>query len=291
MRVFFISSCLCLFTIAFAGGMKSNSYKKNSEYPVCSDTSGTRFFNTIDTTIELANGTGKLAVYLKTPKTSDVRGVIVVLPGWKLPVMDWCTKTTLCQKALDLGYILIMPEMAKSIYAQKKYAETRADWLQYATREWFIDTLIPYFQKNHKLLLLGQNNFVLGLSTGARGAALLCLDCPHIFKKGAGLSGDYDQTRIPKDALMTGWYGAMDKFPARWTGADNIIYRINEWKVPIYLGHGMADKIVPADQTIQLADSLKKYKPNLVTLHICEVSGHTYEYWDSEVDAILSFFQ
>jgi pimeloyl-ACP methyl ester carboxylesterase len=244
-----------------------------------------------DTVVRLNNYDTSLTIYVKAPVNKRVKGTIVVLPGWKLSVLDWCTKTTLCQKALQQGYILIMPEMAKSIYASERFPETRKDWLPYATRKWFTDTLITYFQKHFNVLKPGQNNYILGLSTGARGVALLSLDCPEIFKKGAGLSGDYDQTQMPKDALMTGWYGAIDVYPTRWKVSDNPVFRFKELKIPLYLGHGNADKIVPVAQTIQFADSLVKYKPKLVKCHISEGAGHNYDYWNSEVDAVLAFFK
>lgn len=243
-----------------------------------------------DTTIQVNNYGTPLNVFIKIPSQMPVKGIIVVLPGWKLPVLDWCTKTTFCQKALAMGYILIMPEMAKSIYATQRYPETRKDWLPYATRTWFKDTLIEHLQKQYRLLLPGQKSYLLGLSTGARGVALLALDCPEIFCKGAGLSGDYDQMQMPKDALMTGWYGAIDTYPQRWIVTDNPVYRFKELKIPLYLGHGKADKIVPVGQTTQFADSLKKYNPKLVKYHINETAEHNYDYWNSEVDAVLEFF-
>lgn len=246
--------------------------------------------NKRDTIINLQNQHSVLSVCLKFPENMPAKGVIVVLPGWKLPVYDWCTKTTFCQKALAMGYILIMPEMAKSIYAAQRFPETRKDWLPFATRTWFKDTLIVRLQKHYGLLLPGQKNYLLGLSTGARGVALLALDCPEIFRKGAGLSGDYDQTQMPKDALMTGWYGAQDAYPQRWNGLDNPVFRFKELKIPLYLGHGKADKIVPVSQTIQFVDSLKKHKPKLVKYHINETAEHNYNYWNSEVDAVLEFF-
>jgi S-formylglutathione hydrolase FrmB len=245
----------------------------------------------VDTTIHLPNAGGILDVYLKIPATKNIKGVIVVLPGWKLSVLDWCTKTSLCRKADEQGYILIMPEMAKSIYASVRYPETRKDWLPFATRLWFRDTLMRYFQEKYHWLQKHQNSYILGLSTGARGAILLSLDCPDIFKKGAGLSGDYDQTRMPKDALMTGWYGNISVYPERWTGADNPVYRFKQLRIPLYLGHGRADKIVPVEQTIQLADSLIKYKPDLIKLHIDDTAGHSYDYWNTETDEVLKFFK
>ncbi len=244
-----------------------------------------------DTVIQLNNYGAPLNIHIKVPAKTPVKGTIVILPGWKLPVLDWCTKTTFCQKAIAQGYLLIMPEMAKSIYAGERYPETRKDWLQFATRTWFKDTLMAYFQKKYNVLLPGGNNYILGLSTGARGVALLALDCPEIFKKGAGLSGDYDQTQMPKDALMTGWYGPFSAYPERWKGTDNPVSRFKELKIPLYLGHGKADKIVPVSQTIQFADSLKKYKPRLVQCHISEKAEHNYDYWNAEADAVLKFFK
>jgi S-formylglutathione hydrolase FrmB len=243
-----------------------------------------------DTIIKLKNKANDLSVYIKIPHSQSIKGTIIILPGWNLPVSDWCTKTTLCQKALEKGYILIMPEMGKSVYSYQLFPETRKDWLMYTTRRWFIDTLIRYFQDNYKLLLPGQNNFLLGLSTGARGVALLSLDCPEIFKKSAALSGDYDQTQMPSDNLMKGYYGTITDFPGRWKGMDNVVYRFKKLEVPIYLGHGKADQVVPCSQTIQFADSLRKYKPGLLLLHIDEQAGHTYTYWNSEVDNVIKFF-
>jgi Predicted esterase len=242
-----------------------------------------------DTVVKLLQNNEYLNVYIKFPKQKPL-GTIVVLPGWNLPVLEWCSKTSLCEKALKQGYILIMPEMAKSVYAYQRYPETRKDWVRYATRKWFIEALIPYFQRQYKLLLPGQKNYLLGLSTGARGVALLSLDCPKIFVKAAGLSGDYDQTQMPNDNLMKGFYGPYTDFKDRWTGKDNAVYRFKELQVPIYLGHGKIDQVVPCQQTQQFADSLKKYKPGLVILHISEKSGHTYDYWNSEVDNVLLFF-
>jgi len=244
-----------------------------------------------DTLVKLTNKNSAVSVYVKFPKQQSVTGCIVVLPGWNLSVLDWCSKTSLCRKAFEQGYILIMPEMGKSIYSYELFPETRKDWLVYASRKWFIDTLITYFQNHYKLLLPGQNNYLLGLSTGARGVALVSLDCPKIFKRSAGLSGDYDQTQLPSDNLMKGYYGTITDYPSRWTGKDNVVYRFKELTIPIYLGHGKADQVVPCSQTIQFADSLKKYKPGLVTLHLDENAGHTYPYWDSEVENVLKFFK
>jgi hypothetical protein len=59
--------------------------------------------------------------------------------------------------------------------------------------------------------LLSKNNksYVMGLSTGARGAAILLLENPSIFFGGAFLSGDFDPT-IQKDEEIFTYYGGVD---------------------------------------------------------------------------------
>lgn len=228
-------------------------------------------------------------VFLKI-QLQNKKGTFLVLHGWSLPAEDWCNKTSLCDKVLKKGYCVILPDMGKSVYQKKNYPETRADWRSYPTREWLSDTLIPILQKKYSLLLKNENNYLVGLSTGARGVALILLDFPELFKSAAALSGDYAQEKMPADNLMTGFYGPFHKFKKRWLKQDNPISRIKEYKTPIYLGHGKLDQVVPPEQTIMFYDSLKKYHPDLKIKLNMPDAHHDYFFWDSEVDNILKFF-
>lgn len=180
--------------------------------------------------------------------------------------------------------------MGKSNYQLCSYAETIAEWKKEPGRPWLTDTLIPFLQKNFSLLLQGERNFIVGLSTGGRGVALAALDMPKLFTGAAALSGDFNQSKIPDDKIYNSFYGSYKKFKVRWDTADNAVYRIKEFCTPIYLGHGTTDKVCPPEQTKLFYDSLKKYHPGLnVVLHM-PVAGHDYNYWNSEVDNILKFF-
>jgi len=221
-----------------------------------------------------------------------IKGSILVLQGFAFPKDDWCKKSSLCRKALAEGYVLIMPEMGKSTYAAKLYPETRADWRHFPLRPWLSDTLFTYLQEKYCLLRPEQNNYVLGLSTGGRGVALLVLDHPNLFKACAALSGDFDQTLIPQDRVIIGYYGSYQRFPERWKQEDNVLTRIKEWRTPIYLGHGMKDTVTPPSQTRLLYDSLRKHHPQLkVVLNMPPQHAHDYRYWDSEVETMLRFFK
>ena len=68
-----------------------------------------------DTTL-IVNGRKVLIKICDTNK----KGTFLMLQGWNLPVEDWYTKTSICQKAISQGYCIVLPDMGKSIYHEKK---------------------------------------------------------------------------------------------------------------------------------------------------------------------------
>ena len=240
------------------------------------------FYNFLNNPIE---------VIIKFPKDTTFKGTIIALPGWNYPNSDWCKKTELCEKALSEGYALILPEMGKSIYCDSIFPETRKDWLKYPTRSWIKEIMIPSIQDNFQLLETSQDNFVMGLSTGARGAVLLAMDLPEVFNACGALSGDFDQTRYTKDKLYNGYYGPYLEFTDRWTLQDNTVTSINKLTVPVYLAHGDLDKIVPIAYSKQLFLALQESGNEASILNINPNAGHDYEFWNSEVNAVLKFFE
>ena len=233
----------------------------------------------------------KIAVDIQIPQKQEIKGSILILPGWNFSRTDCCEKSKFCKKAKDSGYLLIMPEMAKSVYAPKNYNETRIEWRKNPTRTWLIDTLIPFLQNNFNILLKGENNFIYGISTGARGVALVTLHTDDLFIAGAALSGDYDQTLMKSDNLMKGFYGSYEKFKERWEGDENPLLSAKKIKVPLYLGHGEKDLVVPVNQSKQFYKKLKEINPDTKSeLSISKASGHNYTFWDSQTEAVLKFF-
>lgn len=219
-------------------------------------------------------------------------GWIMVLPGWNFSRMDWCEKADLCTSAKEMGFGLVLPEMGKSIYAEQYFPESRKDWTVFPSRAWLRDTCISHLQKTYSILLPGQHNFLLGLSTGARGVALLLEDTGTLFRAGAMLSGDFDQRTMPEDNLMNGIYGSMQDFPERWSGSDNPQVRIPDLNVPVYISHGRQDNIVPFEQSEAFVNGILAQKPELpVHWHPVPDAGHDYTFWGSHTLPVLRFFQ
>ena len=229
-------------------------------------------------------------VTIQYPTVNPI-GTILCLPGWNFSNTDVCDKSTFCNEAKKNGFVLVFPDMGKSIYASKLYPETRKDWTRYPQLKFITDTLIPELQKTYSLLKPQSNNFLYGISTGARGVAMIALHTGTLFKAGAALSGDYEQTRMFTDNLMIGYYGPFSKYKDRWED-DDPYFKSSEIKIPLYLAHGGSDKVVPTEQTKIFYEQLKKVNKTLGhQLHIDDGAGHNYEFWGKETETVLSFFK
>lgn len=222
---------------------------------------------------------------------TEIKGTILMLHGWNLPATEWCEKTSFCDKALKQGYVLIIPDYKKSNYTLEIYPQTRAEYQKYPTITWIMKTQIPDFQQQFGLLKEGQNNMVAGISTGARGATLLAYYMPEIFKAAASLSGDFDITSMQDEFLYYAFLGYYSDFPDRWK-KECFAYDCENYRVPTYIGHGKADNVSPVTQSTAMFDSIKLHNPELKLIgNFPEYSGHNYDYWESETDAILNFFK
>lgn len=224
------------------------------------------------------------------PKDIKIKGTILLLHGWNLPSSEWCQKTTFCEKALQKGYILIIPDYNKSNYCLEMYPQTIADYQKYPTITWMFNTQFPFFQETFGFLLPGQNNHVAGISTGGRGATLMAYYKPEIFKSAASLSGDFDITKMTDEYLYYSFIGQYSDFPERWQ-KECFAYDCENYIVPTYIGHGQADNVSPVKQSQMMYDSIIKYHPTLrVVSHFPDYASHNYDYWESETDAVLNFF-
>ena len=235
---------------------------------------------------------GGYKVDIRLPRAA-FKGSVIILPGYNFPKEDACQKAPLfCQTFLEAGYLLIMPEMGRSLYSSQYFPETQARYKRYPDQNWVLDSLLPNLQLEYGLLVDGQDNFLVGISTGGRGAALLALAAPERWTAVACLSGDFDQSQMPNDGLMRNFYGPYKQFSQRWETVDNVIARIDDWQTPIFIGHGGADKVVPPAQSKQLFDSLQsRLDRELLYYSAPPKAEHNYAYWGAEAKNILAFFQ
>lgn len=229
-------------------------------------------------------------VDVHTP-VGPVRGQILCLPGWNFSRDDVCARSRFCERALAAGFVLIQPEMGKTVYAEEAFPDTRPEMAHQRTRKWVVDTLIKRLQRDHGLLAPGGANYLYGISTGGRGVGLLALHTRGIFAAAAALSGDLDMIEEPRDPLLIAAYGPMEVHPERWRGEDNPARHVKRIRIPFFLATGDKDTVVPPDQARHFAARLREAHPELpVELHEVPGGGHDYATWDSQSEAVLAFF-
>ncbi len=235
-----------------------------------------------------------VAVDIYIPR-GKIQGDLLVLPGWRYGRQRWYKETKLLQYLKKNGFRGVFPEMNISLYASRWFPETekRIKWQSRPGGEWIRRVLVPHLQKSHRIFLKGGSNFLLGLSTGGRGVVLCALQNPGLFTAGAALSGDYNQAAMQNDRLMTRMYGPWKEYSSRWRTVDNPWYEAvrGRWKMPLYIGHGTRDRIVPLAQSRGFYLALKKHAPGVdVVYHEAKGAGHTFRYWGSELPRIFRFF-
>jgi S-formylglutathione hydrolase FrmB len=226
-------------------------------------------------------------VRIRMPK-EPFRGTILVLQGWNFANSSWSDSSNLDSLASAMGFALVLPEMGKSIYHKRNYKETRADWRSYPTRSWLMDTMVYDLQQRFQLFLPEHQNFVMGISTGGRGALLVAQEHPNIFNAGASLSGDYDQSSFPTDNLYRGFFGAAS---TTWSGSENPVAWIDTWSVPMYIAHGARDSVVSVAHMNRLRNLQVRQKPELnFTYHLDSTAGHNYKFWTPLTLQVLRYF-
>lgn len=241
-----------------------------------------------DTVFYLHRNSDSFRIKIVVPE--KIKGNLLILHGWNLPADELCSKTSICKAALDSGYVLIIPDFGKTTYQWQNYPETLKKYLKYPTRQWIQDTFITVLQEMD-LLNENERNFVYGVSTGGRGAALLALENPSIFKAAACLSADFDHSNLGDEPINNGFYGSQKLFPERRTGRDNIYNRAAEFTNSLFLAHGLNDKVCPASQTSDFSEKLDEINSNIKVETDLDSNGdHTYAWWDKKTLPILQFF-
>lgn len=220
----------------------------------------------------------------------DVRGTVLVLPGWNFPRDSWRKNSRIEKMAEKAGLILVLPEMGKTLYETEYFPETQMKWNPLPGAVFVKQKLLPELQTRYSILKPGQKNFLIGLSTGGRGVAVTSLDNPGLFTAGAAFSGDYAQEKMKQERINAAVFGPYDAFASRWTGRDNPNARASEWTMPLYLSHGLNDAVVPPEQTQIFGDAIRAKNPALAEFHLKAGFGHDYRFWDSELEPAFRFF-
>ncbi len=220
---------------------------------------------------------------------------LIGLHSYKGGFRDWEKNTAIESYADKYNFIIVCPNMGKTIYETEFFPETTKKWNGIPGGKFIVDILIPYVIKNFGISLEGNRIGIFGNSTGGRGALLLAASYPQIFGAAAGLSGDYDPLSMPNDRLLTSVYGNFKNFRARWENKDNIIKLAeNLFNIPVFIAHGEKDQVVPFEQSrilaIRLLQLRKKRGGFILGYQLKKYKFHDWGFWRLMTPQMMSFF-
>ena len=241
-----------------------------------------------DTTFTIKRANNDLNVYLLANNNFFTRGTVILLHGWDLSPLSWCDQTSFCNELLSMGYHVIIPDMGKSVYASQYYPETVGTMAMYPQLPFVLDTLLPFLQDSIHILNNSHNNFLIGYSMGARGALAIAENTENIFSRLVLISGEYDQTLIPEDNILTMYFGSYQQFPERWEGKDNLLRNIDKLNIPVLILHGQNDDVISAIQSDTLAKVLEN-KNKFYIKTIYNNYGHDFDFVQKTIKDVNVF--
>lgn len=220
---------------------------------------------------------------------------LVVLHGYNQSMRVWEQHTDIERYADRYGFVLVCPNMGKTLYETRFYPETSVKWDGIPGGIFVGKVLIDFMRNTFDLCNSRDKTGIMGLSTGARGALMLAAQYPDSFGAAAGLSGDYDPTIMTNDRLLTSVYGEYSKNTQRWERDASVIYsakKLND--TPVFLAHGGKDFVVYKEQTIILAIKLKQLQNQKggydIVYRLKAYKMHDWSFWGSMVPEIAEFF-
>lgn len=230
----------------------------------------------------------KIRVLIKRTKSKNYLGTLILLHGWNHSPEYWTNNMQFVNQALNNGYDVVLPDFGKSMYALNRFKETRLDLATTATRSWMNNTLLKSLFKTH-LRKKDDNVYLIGISTGARGAILIAQDNIFEYKGVIAISGDYCPQTMQNDKLMTAYYGSYSKFKDRWLNNDNPQRNIQLTKSPTLLIHGKQDFVVPYNQSKDLYLEAQKKGLRNITIFEDPNGKHDFKSWDQYSEMIFNF--
>ena len=217
--------------------------------------------------------------------------VLYLLHGLGGSYSDWTSgRARLAEHAARHRLIIVTPEGRDGWYTDS--ATVPSDKFE----TYLLAELIPDAERRYRALGTRDGRAVAGLSMGGYGALKFGLKHPHKFAFAASMSGalrapEWDQA----DAALPAWlkpsiaraYGALDSPARRADDLEKIVGALPDAGVAslpfLYLDCGTEDFLIDSNRA--LAELLLKRKIPHEYRQL--PGGHTWPYWDSQVQVIL----
>ena len=213
----------------------------------------------------------------------DATPVLYLLHGLSDDDSIWTRRTSIERYAAPLGLAVVMPQAARSFYADE--VEGLAYWT-FLTEE--LPALVQQF---FRVSDRREDTFVAGLSMGGYGAMKWALHAPERFAAAASLSGVLDLAalvREPTDERDRDFARVFGIEPIDKTG-DDVMHLLEHMPADgspaLYVACGKDDWLYP--QNVDFAERARERGLTLTTDF--GTGDHEWDYWDAQIAEVLNW--
>jgi len=222
----------------------------------------------------------------RQPDREPATKILYLLHGLGGNSSDWVRKSRIEEYANNHNYIVIMPEVQRSMYANMKYGSA---YLTYVTKE-----LPQIVERLFNIKHTREHTYIAGLSMGGYGALKAGLNRPEFYAAAAGFSGvlDLPSHKGSHDAMgIVGQMKAIFGEDLYYPDEDNLFVLADK----VHLLHEKPRLLITCGtEDALLADNHKfiKHLENLsIPYEYKEWTGeHTWQFWEESLPIMFAFF-
>ena len=219
---------------------------------------------------------------------SDRYPVLYLLHGMQGSAHSWPSSTSAERYLYESGrnMTVVVPTMKSNFYTDHKIGDA---YYTYVAEELprLVESYLHISPKREK-------TYVAGLSMGGYGAMKLALSHPEKYSFGASFSGAVDMSPAVARAaeedphnLFHFIFGSPEEFAGSVDDTRDLLEqcaKTAEQLPRLYLSCGTADSLFPANKAFA---ELAKELGYSVKFHIEKEMGHSWRFWDLEVEKLL----
>lgn len=213
--------------------------------------------------------------------------VLYLLHGLNGDYMDWTTRTNLAEYSRALPLIIVMPDGTNSWYTNSP-ADGGGRFEDYV-----LEDVVKDVESKYRAIRSRHGRAIAGLSMGGYGALKMALRRPGQFAFAGGFSGALAVARDPEFGSSLG--AEFDRMKTIFGPADSQTRRDNDLfalaaavrpaAAPyLYVDCGTSDSLLESNRELAAV-----FRKTGLAYEYHELPGaHTWEYWDTRVQQMLS---
>ena len=228
-------------------------------------------------------------------KSGDAVRTLILLHPYGKNQTEWERFSAAKRYANERRWVLVCPDMGKTVYESEYYPETSVKWQPLPGGQWIPKALIPWLRAEFSLCLTKETTGIAGVGFGARGALLAAERNPEMFGFAGGISGTYDAESVPGSNAFTNAYGKFKENKERWLTVDNVITLTPSLKdTLVFMAHGKREHGSPIEYSqivlIKMSQLRKQNPDKYQYKFVVQEWGEEWTIWNKFLGDMFSYF-